>query len=88
MLQQQAVSNCNHEFDSMLLKIFYVTNVHTLAVSGKRGSGADGGGGSLGLVAFTPSDLVLDANLPNSQPIFNGLVCVAHFSIDNKQFDS
>lgn len=40
-----------------------------LAVSGKRGSGCDGGGGSLGLVAFTPSDFVLDANLPNSQPI-------------------
>lgn len=40
------------------------------AVSGKRGSGCDGGGGSLGLVAFTPSDFVLDANFPNSQPIF------------------
>lgn len=40
-----------------------------LAVRGKRGSGCDGGGGSLGLVAFTPSDFVLDANLPNSQPI-------------------
>lgn len=40
------------------------------AVSGNRGSGADGGGGSEGLVAFTPSDFVLDANFPNSQPIF------------------
>lgn len=39
------------------------------AVSGNRGSGADGGGGSLGLVAFT-SDFVLAANLPSSQPIF------------------
>lgn len=39
------------------------------AVSGNRGSGAVGGGGSLGLVAFTPSDFVLDANLPSSQPI-------------------
>lgn len=40
------------------------------AVRGNRGSGAVGGGGSLGLVALTPSDFVLDANLPNSQPIF------------------
>lgn len=40
------------------------------AVRGNRGSGAVGGGGSLGLVALSPSDFVLDANLPNSQPIF------------------
>lgn len=39
------------------------------AVSGKRGSGADGGGGSFG-VTFTLSDFVLAANFPSSQPIF------------------
>lgn len=55
--------------------------IYTLAVRGKRGSGADGGGGSIGLVAFTPSDFVLDANLPNSQPIFNGPNFVAYYSI-------
>lgn len=40
------------------------------AVSGSRGSGAAGGGGSPGPSAFWPSDLVLDdASLPSSQPM-------------------
>lgn len=38
------------------------------AVSGKRGSGADGGGCSFG-VAFEQSDFVLAASFPSSQPI-------------------
>lgn len=40
------------------------------AVSGNRGSGAAGGGGSLGPSVFWPSDLQLDeASLPSSQPM-------------------
>lgn len=39
------------------------------AVSGNRGSGADGGGSSMVLVTLQPPDFVLDANLPSSQPI-------------------
>lgn len=50
------------------------------AVSGNRGSGADGGGGSLGLVAFTPSDFVLAANFPSSQPIFLLFGCFISFT--------
>lgn len=40
------------------------------ALNGNRGSGAAGGGGSLGPNAFVPSDFVLAANFPNLQPIF------------------
>lgn len=39
-----------------------------LAVKGSRGSGAAGGGGSLGPKAF-PSTFELFASLPNSQPM-------------------
>lgn len=40
------------------------------ALNGNRGSGAAGGGGSLGPNVLLPPDFVLAANLPNSQPIF------------------
>lgn len=39
------------------------------AVSGSRGSGAAGGGSSLGPIAFDSFDFELPANFPNSHPI-------------------
>lgn len=48
-----------------------------LAVKGSRGSGAAGGGGSLGPKALFPSAFELFANLPNSQPIIYQVSCVS-----------
>lgn len=50
-----------------------------LAVRGSLGSGAAGGGGSLGPKALFPSAFELFANLPSSQPIIYQLSCFEIF---------
>lgn len=53
------------------------------AVRGRRGSGAAGGGGSLGPRAFCPSDLELElASFPSSQPMsYAGTGCVGGYAL-------